>query len=348
MNEPTIQYHSPRLIGLELEYDYGSGELRIPELPSGWCQKADGSLHNGREFIIDPPVQFSDLSGTVKQFSDAFDQVRMGLTKRGGFHVHVQVRDYTHQDAFMLAKIYCHFQPVINQLVAKSRVSNTYCRPLELTSLMAFEADWQLNSSASSRASAKGARRMHVINFAMMRCTTASHRTVEFRQGSPSKRFTNIYGWASFVAALTDLAKRDTAETFLNNEVSLAGLIQMIETVSPSLAQWVVWRHEFMNPAAAVIDRNLIVALVDFLRRPHGLFGIASKLKINYPTVNRLVEVAASEGLISRTPGDKWVSSTITTEQSLQVLSQLEAAANAREHPVTAGSPLSPVPAGQD
>jgi hypothetical protein len=296
-------YSSERLIGLELEYDSGSMTFRAPDSIPGWAIKYDGSLSNGREFVLEPAVSVSNLKATVKTFCEAFDPIRIGLTQRGGYHVHVQAHDYTITSAVNLARLYTHHQASINSLLAKSRVNNRYCVPFSPTEAADISANFQLDSPANSRSEAKGARITKVINFAMLRCTDPAARSVEFRQGSPSKRFVNIYGWAMFCAALTEFC-RNTREVnnWLLKPNAFQNFLELITCIEERvgiehLRSWIEWRHAAMNPTVTPELVQKVVAAVG--SRPMGLFTLATKTNENYPTVKAVVNEAIKQGLLT-------------------------------------------------
>lgn len=328
-------------MGLELEYDAGSTQFVEPSLPSGWVSKMDGSLRNGREFVMEPPVPFDASMAAIKEFCDAFDGVRMGLSPRGGYHVHVQSHDYTLADCVRLARLYTRFQSVINELLAKSRTNNHYCAVFseEETQLDGLVHIFGLNSPAIDRSQAKGSRRTKVINFAMMRCNTLEHRSIEFRQASPSKRFANVYGWCALVVALTDIAKSEmhTYNATMQPK-TLNGFCKVISdwethTASTNLEAWVRWRHEIMN---APVDPAMVARLVEYLNSSNnrGLYSIATALDINYPTATRLLEAACQSGQVVRV-GSKYRPQRQALEMVMDHLAQLHGAAVQRETALT-------------
>lgn len=338
---PFPTYQSSRLVGVELEYDAGSTRFVEPTLPSGWASKMDGSLNNGREFVMEPPVPFDTAAMTIQTFCDAFDGVKMGLSPRGGYHVHVQVDDYTHTDCYRLVKLYTHFQAVINELLAKSRSDNRYCavfRDDEVRESYLVEA-FGLNRPADSRMQAKSSRHTKVINLAMVRCATPAHRTVEFRQASPSKRFANVYGWCTFVVVLTDIAKAASHfNTAIGMPRTLDGLCQVLSRWestmgATNLEAWVRWRHEIMN---APVDPVMVTRLVEYLNNSsnRGLYSIAAALDINYPTATRLLEAACQSGQIVRV-GTKYRLQRQALEMVMDHLAQLHEAAVQRETVLT-------------
>jgi hypothetical protein len=301
----------------------------------------DGSLRNGREFVMEPPVPFDASMAAIKAFCDAFDNVKMGLSPRGGYHVHVQAHDYTTADCARLVLLYTHFQSVINELLAKSRTDNHYCEVFsdEEAGEESLISTFGLNRPASSRGEAKGSRHTKVINLAMMRCTTPEHRSIEFRQASPSKRFANVYGWCTLVVALTEIAK---SETHVYNAMmypkTLNGFCKVISnwethSCSTNLEAWVRWRHEIMN---APVDPAMVTRLVEYLEgHTRGLYSIATALDINYPTASRLIEAGCRSGQVVRV-GAKYRLQRQASEVALNELARLHEAATQRETALTA------------
>lgn len=303
---PLPVYESTRLIGLELEYDCGSAEFRAPDSIPNWQSKLDGSLSNGREFVLEPAVAYNELMPHVKAFCDAFDPIKIGLTSRGGYHVHVQTDDYDHVHVYKLATIYTRFQNVINELLAKSRTNNRFCMPFGqgITQASLVE-EFDLELEARSRLDAKGSRTYRTINFAMMRCQNPQNRSVEFRQGSPSKRFSNIYGWATLVVAMTDMALDDQTHALATQlSADLEGFLCLLShwerrVSAQNLVKWVQWRHQIMNQAPTP---EMIARLLAYLGSgSHGLFSIATHLDTNYPTATRLLDQAMRDSQVQRT-----------------------------------------------
>ena len=329
---PLPVYESPRLVGLELEYDSGNAQFRQPTtMPLNWVSKHDGSLRNGREFVLEPAVSYNDLMPYVQRFTEEFDQIKIGLTTRGGFHVHVQSHDYTHDDAFNLAKLYTHFQPVIDSLLGQSRVNNRYCPPFptDLTKEQ-LVTEFNLNEPAANRERAKWSRVYRVINFAMMRCSNAEHRSVEFRQGSSSKRFANIYGWSTFVTALTDMA-RDPGLMILatHSPKNLSGLLEVVNQwqlarCGHNIVEWIKWRHEIMHGQPTDDMTSRLVTLLQ--SGPQGLFSVSTSLDINYPMAKKLLTEAHQRGIIT-TQGNRYKLCRVIDEVALEDLSLLREAA---------------------
>lgn len=301
-------YESNRLVGLELELDAGNTRLALPEsTPAGWSQKSDGSLHNGYEYVLEPAIKLRNVLPIIQAFDKAFNDAHTNVGTRGGYHVHVQSDDLTVDDAYSLVKLYTHFQPIINHLVGPSRRNNSYCPPYAngVTREQVIQK-FRLNTSASNRYDAKCSRSYSVINLAMMRCTDPAERSVEFRQGSPSKRTENIFGWACFVVALTDIAKNAVyVEHTMETPPTLARLVNCVKDFEANsrgisgVAGWIEWRHDYMN--AKPTDEQVAKAVELAATRPIGIYGIARALDINNVLAKAIVTEAVSRRLLRET-----------------------------------------------
>ena len=168
----------------------------------------------------------------------------------------------------------------------------------------------------------------------MMRCENPEHRSVEFRQGSPSKRFANIYGWATFVTALTDMARNNAVMILADNlEPNIDGLVALVKEWqnysenAQRVDKWLKWRHKIMNdqPAAEDVDRVL-----ELLRNePCGLFSIATRLDINYPMAKKALKKLTEGGMIEQA-GQKYRVRVDPCEVAVQDLELLKQAAMSR------------------
>lgn len=299
-------YPSERMVGLELEYDAGRTELRLPpRIPHGWSKKSDGSLSNGYEMVLEPPLRLPDSIPVCRTFCQAFNDARTNTCKSGGFHVHVQAPDYNNHDCFQLVRLYSHFQAVINSLLGKSRHNNHFCPPYRAgVSQRDVEAMFNLNSPASSRNEAKCSRSYSVLNFAMMRCRDPQHRTVEFRQGSATKRFECVVGWATLCVALVDIARDEqVVQAAVSGPGSMERFLGVVSSHersvgSSGLRDWVVWRHHYMN--AEPTDAQVSEAVSMMSSRPRGIFYVSRAMNVNLAMASRILERAVDRRLVTR------------------------------------------------
>jgi hypothetical protein len=302
MNAPDFFYPSNRLIGVELEIDTRRFPLSVPRV-SGWSRKHDGSLSNGAELVLEPPKPLGEAVTAIKNLCDQL--VGLNVHKSGGMHVHVQAADYTAVDAMALCQIYHHFQPIINKLVGHSRVDNHFCPPFnKKPTVQELVRRFKLNEPARNRSLARCSRSYSVINLAMLRCCQPQERSIEFRQGSVSKRAACVAGWATLMACLTDMAKNPDvlAKCRLASPPTLdqlLGLIKIQETTvsSNGVAEWVQWRHDYLNSAPTAEWVSKLVAIMAE-RRQVGLFFVSRKLDVNLAFAKAILDKAVHDGVI--------------------------------------------------
>lgn len=310
--KPTV--NSDRKVGLELEIDVGYNNTRegVEHDIQGWTRKHDGSLDNGWEFVFDGPVLIRTALERIERFCSVIRDVN--VHQSGGFHVHVQGDNYSREDCFSLAKLYRSFQGVINKLVGPSRVNNEYCRPYEdseFVSIDRFIDRYQLGMVTRNRDHAKDiTSRYHVINMNMMTVENPIQRSLEFRQGSVSKRVAVIFGWMSFVTALTEAAKDHEAVNNIfhlrHRQLNLECVLDFFRAYearsgSEKVADWIKWRYDYLNqePTDEVLSKAEAAICADHL----GLFGLSRVLDANLPFCRRVIEKLVDSGRIIKRPG---------------------------------------------
>lgn len=311
VNAPIPAYPSRRLVGLELEYDAGGTEWRRPDaVPDGWREKYDGSLLNGREYVLEPPKRLTEAKNLIEVFCQAFDAARTNTTKRGGFHVHVQSPEFgggseTEIDnAYAIVMLYTHFQRVIDRLVGQSRRDNHYCKKFQRQVPRGEVVNmFNLESHADSRSTAKCSRSTMTVNLAMCRCRAVSHRSIEFRQGSPSKQFGCVWGWTVMLVALTDIAtNRELSNKWLNLPANLENFVAMFREQealvgASNVAEWVIWRDDYLNRAPTEAEIYRVVSTIR--SAPRGLFHVSRHADLNLALTERSLDEAVRIGLIS-------------------------------------------------
>jgi hypothetical protein len=312
---PIPYYPSRRLLGIELEYDAAGAAFHKPTVPVGWVSKPDGSIHNGEEYVLEPPLPVIEAKEIIDVFSQEVTRAKMHVSKAGGYHIHVQAHDYSLDDATRLVQIYWRYQAHIDLLVAPSRRSghntqtSVYDEGVKPTKEFLVDM-FQLNNPAPSRPDAKLTRQKMVINLAMLRCRRAVERSIEFRQPSPSKKLVNIYGWAVLAVGLVEFAKNGPVSTrFINvrnpSWRTFLAMCRRIERLygARDLVAWVKWRRDYLNVIPTDKSTKLYEILVN---KPHGIFHIARKLNINLAAALKLVKFEVHKGRLIEAAPSKW------------------------------------------
>lgn len=308
MDGPIVSYLSDRPIGIELEFDAGTMNFSLPTMPSSWVSKEDGSLHNGREVTFRNPIPVSDIYTAVLDLQRRLVRNRTGINKRGGYHVHVGGNDLTPEVAYRTVKLYRNFQATINCLVGNSRINNRFAAPYnDLPSFSDFVRMYSLDHPASSRASAKQTRKYSVVNCAMVRCTDPALRSIEFRQGSPSKFAVAVCGWAALVCSFVESAVvygSSYAEA-VGNADNLEGLLTYARKFEEcpvyhdvtNLRNWIQWRYDKMQNIPDDWE-SLIQPLCEYCRHERRLVSVSRFLNLNYPQTLKVLSKAEELGCI--------------------------------------------------
>lgn len=324
-------------MGPEIELDAGTANFHEPALPTGWECKPDGSLRNGKEYVLEPPQPLGEVLPAVELFSEAATAAKMHVALSGGFHIHVQAADYTHEDAFQLCRIYQHFQPVIDRLVGKSRRSsanngrgNSHCLPIDLgrvNTAEQFAPLFHLGSLTSDRSDAKRARLKWVVNCAMLRVRDPVQRSVEFRQPSASKHTANIYGWLCLAVALTDAARLPECRVFVDRQPTVLNFMRLLRMVerqagAAHLAAWALWRMRYLEARPTTRQRRALLSCLT--QQSHGLFHIARHLNVNLAVAQRMVSDSIRDGSLKEdSPGKYRANYSAVAEIDLALILEL-------------------------
>jgi len=313
-NAPVPDVQSHRKVGLEIEIAVGSGDASVLKATyPGWSRHCDGSIGNGWEYVFDGPVLLSTAKTRITAFCTEVKDVN--VHQRGGFHVHVQGINYSKDDCYWLAFLYTKFQGVINNLVAPSRVGNTYCRSYPPATFSRGVAPFIHNvcltqQDKPTRYAAKHVTgRYRTVNLNMMACANEHERSIEFRQGSVSKRFGVVWGWTCFLVALTEMAKFHDKVRALPNTCSLEAMLDAIHSWevasgSTGVTDWVRWRHAYLNQKPD--DAELRKALEAIAESPVGLYGLSRKIDINLAVCRRIIEDLKRQALIFKGSGSAY------------------------------------------
>jgi len=277
----TIRLDDSRLLGIEIELDSGNTEFRRPVGLTGWHETDDGSLRNGYEYVM-AATPFNRARPLIQDFDDKVTAARTNVESRGSMHVHVQAHDLTPEHALTLCHLYTRYQRDIDMLVAPSRRSDkryVYCKPhpAELT-LSQWKETFKWDSKASSREGAKRGDRYWTVNCQPMSVDRAASRSVEFRQGGPTRKAVNIYGWASLCVALVKISKLGGSVS----DFQSPNLVALLRNSLPrsGVAEWVQWRTEYLNQP---VTPELVEKAVEALNRYHGIHHVSRCLNIPLP-----------------------------------------------------------------
>jgi hypothetical protein len=174
---------------------------------SHWKLTTDGSIradnrHYGHEIVSPPSVDSAELETMCK----TLQELRFYANASCGMHTHVDTSGYELTQFKQLAKLWMRYEGVFASLVARSRLSNGYCRLTRTRLGYRTRPPFETVDSAhcvECLAQAIGGRdRYNALNLeAYWR-----HGTVEFRLHHGTVDANSAVTWIELVTALTELA----------------------------------------------------------------------------------------------------------------------------------------------
>ena len=171
-----------------------------------WKIVTDGSIGNENAEIVSPILMGEDGFEQIRKVCHALDAHGCRVDRTTGLHVHVGARDrFGEQIGFFkeLVRTYAKFEPVIDQLMARSRRarSSQWCRPPVYND--AVERATTIDR-VMSQANPNG--RYSKLNLTAMH----THGTVEFRQHQGTTNAQKIENWVKLCLRMVAHAARNT------------------------------------------------------------------------------------------------------------------------------------------
>jgi hypothetical protein len=171
-----------------------------------WKIVTDGSIGSDNAEIVSPILRGQDGFDQVRKVCLALDAHGCRVNRTTGFHVHVGARDrFAEQIGFFkeLVRTHAKFEPVIDQLVSRSRRgrNSQWCQPTEFSDAVdrATTIDRVIREANPNGRYAK-------LNLTAYH----SHGTVEFRQHQGTTNAQKIENWVKLCLRMVAHAARNT------------------------------------------------------------------------------------------------------------------------------------------
>lgn len=179
-----------------------------------WKAVYDGTRGVSAEVVS--PILTADRLNETRTVTRALSTAGATVNKTTGLHVHIGADSFATEESDRLNGIALFVQnwytahAAIGGLVAKSRLSNGFCKALTIQ-----EADRLAQSVAQGDISNGGRGRYLSLNLDSF----ARHSTVEVRLHHGTLNAAKITGWAEFITAMADYSKAGhTMPTIYNQE----------------------------------------------------------------------------------------------------------------------------------
>lgn len=169
-----------------------------------WKIVTDATIGHENAEVVSPILQGDDGFDQIKRVCRAMERFGCRVNRQTGFHVHVGVGQFGHQIGFFkeLVRTYAKFEPIIDQLVSRSRRGNNnqWCRPIRFTP--------EIDQAATLRdlRYAYGGNRYHKVNLEAF----TVHGTVEFRQHQGTTNAEKITRWVTLCLRMVEHAAKNT------------------------------------------------------------------------------------------------------------------------------------------
>lgn len=187
-------------VGIEIEVEQGEGVVLSPG-SNYWSVKPDGSLRNGREYVLSRPMRGDNLSAAIEEFF-ANNQTRRSPT--AGTHIHIDMRDRrsTMDVVKTMAAIVACIEPAIFTMFAEGRDWCGYTNPM--TTLPA-QASYPLFCDKATDGEFvsvfnPGTREYKYYGFNML--PLGRYGSVEFRYFNTAETPEELVEWVQFCVAV--------------------------------------------------------------------------------------------------------------------------------------------------
>ena len=228
---------------------------------SQWVVKTDSSC--GWEVASRVMSSAADLR-TGTDVVSAMQRAGAKVDRRCGFHVHVEVADFTKDQVATMIQWWVKFERFITDVLDPSRKHNNYCEQAScnFTGNMAYSTADTLNCNCG-----RGALNTAIINWHSE--PNSGYRRVEFRIAQGTNNFVDVKNWVRFLLTFVEFAKTaqrpENVNHLLPQEV-LETLGLLTDGVSNGMVEMRTWLLDSaLKNAEDEHDRKLIKHVQDHL-----------------------------------------------------------------------------------
>lgn len=206
--QSSEQFVSGSLVGVEIELENMNGfNVDSRTFHSFWRETEDGSLRGGgKEYVLSRPFAGKDLEKALNLFDKhvAKSGHRISVSERTSVHVHIDVRELTHQQVTRLVCIYAIFEDALFNLVGKDRANNIFA-----TSLANAEGNLKVLGAYGENPDEAEARHtmMHFTKYSACNISAVKkYGSLEFRNHEGTYDIKRIIKWINILLLLKEAA----------------------------------------------------------------------------------------------------------------------------------------------
>lgn len=210
-------------IEIETEGDYLPTNLE----GSFWKDEEDGSLRNGREYVLKRPVHIEKISTVIDQLNDIFKEVNtlLNFSHRTSVHVHVNVSQMLLPDVKKFVFLGYLFDTVLSELGGREIKGNRFAlRMCDAQGIYFVLKDFFRNNTVPDNNQAK----YSCINI----CPINAYGSVEFRSMRGTNNKELITNWCKLLVSMREVAKEFPSMKDIY-ELAVSNPEQLINKVFP-------------------------------------------------------------------------------------------------------------------
>lgn len=222
------------LTGIEIELeDWISGGIATLDYENWWTMHDEGSLRNGREFVLYPPQNGSNLADAVRAFFRS--GAKWTPSERASVHIHLDMTNVVVWQFRSLFSLCYALEGSIYRVADENRKWASYSCPLiemraeRLTGVLAAKSQVELK-----RALVGGYHEERYYGFNV--ASIAKHGTVEFRYFPCTTSEATIFSWINLCHELFTVAMQLPVPGLLR-AMRTMGVVQFIRTYLPRSAE---------------------------------------------------------------------------------------------------------------
>ena len=187
-------------IGIEIEVESGEG-VQFGSTGNNWTVKPDGSLRNGREYVLSRPLRGDALSEAIDEFFH-HNQTRRSPT--AGTHIHVDMRDKrsTVDVVKTMAAIIACIEPSIFDMFAEGRDCCGYTNPITTLPDQASYPLFSDKAGADEFASAFNPNTREYKYYGFNMLPLGRYGSVEFRYFNTAENREELVEWIQFCVSV--------------------------------------------------------------------------------------------------------------------------------------------------
>lgn len=219
-NKPSVNQTWPlpdQLVGIEIEIE-NTGNNSMPRTKlASWTGKSDGSLRNGKEFVLQFPLSDSKLTCAIEEFFEGDVQPKRMPTS--STHVHLDLLEDVDVGVVVSMYMLCYvIEDAIFAMNDPGREHCSFCNKLNTAPMEISKAIFDLESDRADLSTALSMGRYYGLNLQALE----KYGSIEFRYFPTARNADELRSWVRLCMQIKrcayDYPSRDSMYKMLSSE----------------------------------------------------------------------------------------------------------------------------------